>query len=154
MQEIQIQFLGQEDALEEELATYFNILAWEIPWTEEPGGLQFMGLQRVGHNRKTENTHTFSLTRAALWSPASHVMLQQNIWTHTCKIISQWSLTSFQPWLAKISLPMAVIASPPGTAQSFHFHCTDRGCYQLCSLHPPLTGRWATSQRHGCDQDT
>ena len=50
MQEIQIQFLGQEDALEEEMATYSNILAWEIPWTEDPGGLQSIGLQRVGHN--------------------------------------------------------------------------------------------------------
>ena len=50
MQGIQIQFLGQEDALEEEMATYSNILAWEIPWTEEPGGLQSIGLQRVGHN--------------------------------------------------------------------------------------------------------
>ena len=50
MQEIQIQFLGQEDALEEEMATYSNILTWEIPWTEDPGGLQSIGLQRVGHN--------------------------------------------------------------------------------------------------------
>ena len=50
MQEIQIQFLGQEDALEEEMATYSNILAWEIPWTEDPGGLQSIELQRVGHN--------------------------------------------------------------------------------------------------------
>ena len=66
MQGIQIQFLGQEDALEEEMATYSNILAWEIPWTEEPGGLQSIGLQSVGHNWKTENTHTLSLTRAAL----------------------------------------------------------------------------------------
>ena len=47
MQEIQIQFLGQEDALEEEMATYSNILAWEIPWTEDPGGLQSIGLQRL-----------------------------------------------------------------------------------------------------------
>ena len=50
MQEIQIQFLGQEDALGEEMATYSNILAWEIPWTEDPGGLQSIGLQRVEHN--------------------------------------------------------------------------------------------------------
>ena len=49
---------------------------------------------------------------------------------------------------------MAVIANPPCTAQSLHFHHIDRGCYQLCSLHPPLTGWSATSQRHGCDQDT
>ena len=38
--------LDQEDPLEEEMATHSNILAWEIPWTEEPGGLQFMGLQK------------------------------------------------------------------------------------------------------------
>ena len=42
--------LGQEDPLEEELATHPNILARKIPWTEEPGGLQFMGSQRVGHD--------------------------------------------------------------------------------------------------------
>ena len=39
--------LGQEDALEEEMATQSNILAWKIPWIEEPGGLQYLGLQRV-----------------------------------------------------------------------------------------------------------
>ena len=42
--------LGQEDPLEEEMATHSSILAWEIPWTEEPGGIQSMGLQRVGHD--------------------------------------------------------------------------------------------------------
>ena len=39
-----------EDPLEKEMATHFSILAWEIPWTEEPGGIQSMGLQRVGHD--------------------------------------------------------------------------------------------------------
>ena len=42
--------LGWEDPLEEEMAIYSSILAWKIPWTEEPGGLQSMGLQRVEHN--------------------------------------------------------------------------------------------------------
>ena len=42
--------LGWEDLLEKEMATHFSILAWKIPWTEESGGLQFMGLQRVRHN--------------------------------------------------------------------------------------------------------
>jgi len=41
--------LGQEDPLEKEMATHCSILAWEIPWTEEPGGLQSNGFQRVGH---------------------------------------------------------------------------------------------------------
>ena len=50
MQETQVQSLGREDPLEEEMATHPSILAWEIPWTEEPGGLQSKGLQRVGHD--------------------------------------------------------------------------------------------------------
>ena len=43
MQETWVQFLGQEDPLEKEMATYSSILTWRIPWTQEPGGLQFMG---------------------------------------------------------------------------------------------------------------
>ena len=50
MWETLVQILGQEDPLEEGLATHYNILAWRIPWTKEPGGLQSMGLQKVGHN--------------------------------------------------------------------------------------------------------
>ena len=49
-QEIWIQSLGQEYPLEESMATHSGILAWRIPWTEETGGLQSMGLQRVGHD--------------------------------------------------------------------------------------------------------
>ena len=48
MWEIWVQSLGQEDPLEKEMATHSSILAWRIPWTEEPGGLQFMWSQRVG----------------------------------------------------------------------------------------------------------
>ena len=50
MQETEVQSLGQEDPLEKEMATQSSIFAWRIPWTEEPGGLQFMGLQRMGHD--------------------------------------------------------------------------------------------------------
>ena len=50
MQEMQVRFLGQEDPLEKGKATHSSILAWRIPWTEEPAGLQSMGLQRVGHD--------------------------------------------------------------------------------------------------------
>ena len=56
---MQVQSLGQEDPLELEMATHASILAWRIPWTEEPGGLQSMGSQRVGHDRTT-NTLTWS----------------------------------------------------------------------------------------------
>ena len=50
MQKMQVCPLGQEDPLEEEIATHSSILAWEIPWTEEPGGLQSMRSQRVRHD--------------------------------------------------------------------------------------------------------
>ena len=50
MQETWVQSLGREDPLEEETATHSRILAWEIPWMEEPGGLQSKGLQRIGHD--------------------------------------------------------------------------------------------------------
>ena len=50
MQETRVQSLGQEDALEKGLDTHSSILAWRIPWMEEPGGPQSMGSQRIGHN--------------------------------------------------------------------------------------------------------
>ena len=50
MQETQVQSLGQEDPLEGGMAIHFSILAWRIPWTEEPGGLQSKGTQRVRHD--------------------------------------------------------------------------------------------------------
>ena len=50
MQEMRVLSLGQEDPLEEEIATYSGILAWRIPWAEKSGGLQAMGLHRVGHD--------------------------------------------------------------------------------------------------------
>ena len=58
MQERCVWTLDQEDPLEEGLATHSSILAWRIPWTEEPGGLQSTGLQRVGHNWATDHTCT------------------------------------------------------------------------------------------------
>ena len=47
---MQVQSLGREDSLEEGMVTHSNILAWKVPWAEEPGGLQSMGSQRVGHD--------------------------------------------------------------------------------------------------------
>ena len=49
-EEMQVQSLGQEDPLEEDMATHSSILAWRIPWTEKPGGLQSTGSQTVGHD--------------------------------------------------------------------------------------------------------
>ena len=54
VQETWVQSPGGQDTLEKAMASHSRILAWRIPWTEEPGGLQSMGLQRVGHNRVTK----------------------------------------------------------------------------------------------------
>ena len=54
MQETRVRSPSREDPLEEGMATHSSILAWEILWTEEPGGLQSMGLQRVGHDLASE----------------------------------------------------------------------------------------------------
>ena len=72
MQETQVQSLGWEDPLEKEMATYSSILAWRIPWTEEPGRLQSMGLQRVGHDWVT----SFSLFTLALVTAGSQFQLR------------------------------------------------------------------------------
>ena len=53
MRKTQVQSLGREDPLEKEMATHSSILAWRIPWREEPGRLQFLGSQRVGHDWAT-----------------------------------------------------------------------------------------------------
>ena len=60
MQETQVRSLSWEDPLEKEMATHSSIRAWRIPWTEEPGGLQSMGLQRVGYDM-TERLHSFCI---------------------------------------------------------------------------------------------
>ena len=56
-QETWVRSLGRDDLLEKEMATYSSILAWEIPWTEEPGGLQSMGLQKSDMTEHTLHTH-------------------------------------------------------------------------------------------------
>ena len=60
-QEMQVGSLGREDALEKEMVTHSSILAWEIPWTEEPGELQSMGSQRVRHNLATKQQQHIAL---------------------------------------------------------------------------------------------
>ena len=59
MREMWVRSLGWEDPLEKEMAAHSSILAREIPWTEESGGLQSIGLQRVGHGLVPERTHMY-----------------------------------------------------------------------------------------------
>ena len=68
MQQMQVRSLGWEDHLEQEMATHSRILAWRIPWTEEPGRLQSMGTQRVGHdgvmNTMATNTNVYIVSKS------------------------------------------------------------------------------------------
>ena len=66
MQELQFRYQGWEDPLELEMATSSSILAWEIPWTEEPGRLQYMGLQKVRHDLVNNNNKYTSPSASVL----------------------------------------------------------------------------------------
>ena len=70
MEETQVWPQIWKDPLEEEMATHSNILTWEIPWTEEPGVLQFMGSQRVRHDWPAEHTRTPAFPPTSLISPS------------------------------------------------------------------------------------
>ena len=65
MKETRVQFLGWADPLEEGMTIHFSILAWRIPWTEEPGRLQSIRLQRVGVSNSATNSFTFLGVRAS-----------------------------------------------------------------------------------------
>ena len=79
MWETQVQSLGQEDHPEKGMATRSNILAWRIPWTEEPGGLQSMGLQRVGHDWVTNTLMRFYSLRPQLFKETTEKQFHSKI---------------------------------------------------------------------------
>ena len=100
MQETQIQPLGWEDSPEKKMANHSRILAWEIPWTEEPGGLQTMGSQRVGHDLATEeqqqedNMHSdlrcwLSAMELSIGDTTSHSLLGDSLMRHRLAIDRQ-----------------------------------------------------------------
>ena len=66
MQETQVQFLGWEDPLESEMATYSSILAWEIPWAEEPGGLQSRGRKELVMTEQHNNNNSSMLLNSVI----------------------------------------------------------------------------------------
>ena len=67
MQEIQVLSLGQEDSLEKEMATHSSILAWEIPWTEKPGGIQSMGSQESDTTQKLNHLFIYIIEGLPWW---------------------------------------------------------------------------------------
>ena len=92
-QETQNHFLGWEDPLKKGMATHSSILAWRIPWTEEPGGLQSMGLQRVGNDLVT-NTHTVTIVNNTVLYTCKWLKQILNILNtrkeSNCELIIRW----------------------------------------------------------------
>ena len=87
MQETQVQFPDQEDPLEEGTATHSGILAWRVPWTEEPGGLWSIGSHRVGHN--SARMHRRETQKGAVKiSGVSVFFLNHLIWKKTTQVFN------------------------------------------------------------------
>ena len=88
MQETQVWPLSWEDPLKEEIVTHPSILAWEIPWTEKPGGLQSIGSQRVGHDWMTEHIHTCTSTSAVVSFSVYILRFLALVWRNTPGMIN------------------------------------------------------------------
>ena len=112
MQETWVQSLGQKDPLEKEMATYSSILTWEIPWTEEPGGLQSMGSQRVGHDLATkqqqQQIHICNKSlkeNTVVWK--THFMVAvtfEKVWGGIIVERSKQLVICFQSWMVSTQL--------------------------------------------------
>ena len=109
--ETRVQYLGQEDSLEEHMATHSSILAWRSPWTEQPGGLQSIGLQRVGHDWVTNTLFYIHTYICVLY------IYTQYIYIHTHTICLQHGRAGFNPWIRKISWRRAW--------QPLHYSCLE-----------------------------
>ena len=139
MQETRVQSLGWDDPLEKEMATHSSVLAWRIPWTEEPDGLQSMGLQRVGHNWAT-NTHTQTgkqleiqfLSCASCISSAQKLHTASSSHTRQCqrKILPSWQ----KVLLDSIILKHFPITSPSHANAPHYFTRAEVSCFSASTL--------------------
>ena len=145
MQETQVRSLGWEVPLEKEMATHSSILAWRIPWMEEPGGLQSMGSQRVGHDWASSHPFTsfhflfkWSEVKWVKWSEVkslSHVRLSAIPWT-----VAYWAPPSMGFFQARI-LEWIAISFSRGTSRPRAWTQVSRvvsGCFTV----------WATREHH------
>ena len=102
MRETWVQSLGQEDPLEKEMATHSSILAWRIPWKEEPGGLQSTGLQRVGHDWATSLSLSWSFFKKCGIVPLDFYYTLKDKWSKSRRNKSKCSAevrSSHSNWL-------------------------------------------------------
>ena len=95
----EVQSLNQEDPLEEKVTTYSSILAWKIPWREEPGGLQSMGPQRIGHNWATEHTSNSKELHIALFLLIKKSLLEYSCFTMLYKFLLYSKVTQLYVYI-------------------------------------------------------
>ena len=153
MQETWVQSLGRDDSLEKEIVTHSGILSWETPWTEESGGLQSMGFQRVGCNWATEHTHTLesnrhlcpNLAKGELTLHLAYAKKKKKVSLAiarykyaTCPHLSPWPYKPRGSWTLSISLQLKMSAllcyvqdiSRIYLSRSLHFHdCHSHLCH-------------------------
>ena len=94
-QETQVRSLGQEDPLEKEMATHFSILAWKIPWMEEPGSLQSMGSQRTGHDWAT----SLASWKKSYDRPRQHIKKQRHYFADQDLFSQSYDFSSSHVWM-------------------------------------------------------
>ena len=116
MQETRVWSLGREDPLEKEMAIHSSIIAWKIPWTEEPGRLQSMGSQRVEHDWATSHAYVHTL----------YVGLP--LWLSWWRIHLQCGRPGFDPWVGKIPWRRERLPSPVFWPGEFHGLYSPLGC--------------------------
>ena len=108
MQETWVRFLSQEDPLEREMATHPSVLAWETPWTGEPGRLQSMGSQRVGHDWGTSLSLFFGTgMKTHLFQSCGHCWVFQICWHIEC---SPFTASSSKIWNSSPGIPSLPLA--------------------------------------------
>ena len=146
MQETWVWSQDWEDALEEDMTICSSILAWEIPWTEEPGGLQSMGSQGVGHNWVTEHTHTHAL---------SHMLISGQAGIQT-KLFSSRSrtLNDYKPYCLQTHGSKLLPVREPLKSRDFiphrHWDPCIPGCHGQNWVTPPTFVCWSHNPQGHC----
>ena len=117
MQDTWVQSLGQEDPLEKGMATHSSVLAWRIPWTEEPGGLQFMGLQSVVHDWATNWTDFPVNENIGTWSEVATEHRKPWTWLMTWTQPSAFSIPAVSD-RNRTSAPCVILNFPIATLKN------------------------------------
>ena len=133
MQETYVRSLGQEDPLEKEMATYSNILAWKIPWTEEPGRLQSTRLQRVRHDWVAEHGVKKGLSYilflfSFFWICVENICSQKKLWMLGIERVLTTSQRSLNSWTVMLQKTLESPARiKPVVFQWLRFHAPNAG---------------------------